>query len=682
MNRPLLAATLGLGLGLGAVSTPGFAQENAPPSAGEALSFPASFFAEAQPATAYDMIQRVPGFMLDTGDADVRGLAGANGNVLLDGKWPAAKDDTLDSILKRIPASAVLRIDLIRGGAGGIDMRGQPVLANIVRRGDARLGGQVEATFGRYGDGRVAPSLRANVSRNGGGTLTEGSAFLYQSIDDEKGFGPRVRTNPDGSPREDATYDEHDTLRGAELSLGHERGFAGGRLQLNGSLKRLHERAHTDLAFLAPDPGLEQVLELETEDNAEIGAAWSRALGPALSLELTGLQRFNREDASERSDDEAEIEEVAERSRGGESVGRALLRWQPGTAFTLEGGAEAAYNFLDSHSALSVDGAPVALPAANVRVAEKRAEGFATALWHPSDALTVEAGIRVETSRLAQTGDSQLTKQFVFPKPRVALTWSSGPRTQWRARLERDVSQLDFGDFVSSTSLTSSTITAGNAELEPQRTWTASLAWERRFWKDAALVLAARHEWISHTLDRVGVSGPGFAFDAPGNIGPGRKDKIEASLSLPLDRVGIAGGLLKGEVGYRWTSVLDPTTGAERPISGEEPWDGEVHFTQDRPGIGVRWGVDYILPKDEYEYRFDEVRRERIGGRWSVFAEYRFAPQWTVRAFAENLTGRHVRRDRAIYAGPRDVAALRYDEARDLATRPLVGLQLRRRLGH
>ena len=83
MHRPLLTATLGFGLAIGALSAPAPAQESTPASAGDVLSFPASFFAEAQPTTAYDMVQRLPGFMLDIGDADVRGLGGAQRRVLV-----------------------------------------------------------------------------------------------------------------------------------------------------------------------------------------------------------------------------------------------------------------------------------------------------------------------------------------------------------------------------------------------------------------------------------------------------------------------------------------------------------------------------------------------------------------------------------------------------------------------
>ncbi|HEY8434653.1 MAG TPA: TonB-dependent receptor plug domain-containing protein, partial [Sphingomicrobium sp.] len=100
-------------------------------------SYPASFFASARPNTALDMIARLPGFTLDTG-ASVRGFAGAAGNVLIEGERPSTKADTLDNILRRIPATSVIRIDIIRGGAPGIDMQGHTVLANVILLRTAR----------------------------------------------------------------------------------------------------------------------------------------------------------------------------------------------------------------------------------------------------------------------------------------------------------------------------------------------------------------------------------------------------------------------------------------------------------------------------------------------------------------------------------------------------------------
>jgi TonB-dependent Receptor Plug Domain len=87
-----------------------------PASQAGVARYGADFFAPMRPATAWDMIQRLPGFAFDPG-LQVRGFAGAAGNVLIDGDRPTTKQDDLQSILQRIPAARVDHIDVIRGGA-------------------------------------------------------------------------------------------------------------------------------------------------------------------------------------------------------------------------------------------------------------------------------------------------------------------------------------------------------------------------------------------------------------------------------------------------------------------------------------------------------------------------------------------------------------------------------------
>ena len=101
------------------------------PATQDISSYPASFFEGQQVANAYEMLGRAPGFTLDLGD-DVRGFEGAAGNVLVDGQRPTSKTDTLDQILTRIPVGQIERIDIIRGGAPGIDMQGNGVVANVI----------------------------------------------------------------------------------------------------------------------------------------------------------------------------------------------------------------------------------------------------------------------------------------------------------------------------------------------------------------------------------------------------------------------------------------------------------------------------------------------------------------------------------------------------------------------
>src|SRR4051812_35837833 len=54
------------------------------------IPYPAAFFANFRPTSAFDMVGRVPGFSFDGGE-QVRGFAGSAGNVLIDGERPSAK---------------------------------------------------------------------------------------------------------------------------------------------------------------------------------------------------------------------------------------------------------------------------------------------------------------------------------------------------------------------------------------------------------------------------------------------------------------------------------------------------------------------------------------------------------------------------------------------------------------
>lgn len=147
------------------------------------LNFDASYFADARPNTAYDMISRLPGFNFDDGNSQ-RGFAGTAGNVLIDGQRPTSKTDDLQSILQRIPAGDVERIDIIRGGAPGIDMQGQTVVANVIRKkGDStQIVADVEDNF--WPDGHTAPNASLQFTRHAGDSTFEGSLSRYGNFDD------------------------------------------------------------------------------------------------------------------------------------------------------------------------------------------------------------------------------------------------------------------------------------------------------------------------------------------------------------------------------------------------------------------------------------------------------------------------------------------------------------------
>src|SRR5690606_8087591 len=179
-----------------------------------------------------------------------------------------------------------------------------------------------------------------------------------------------------------------------------------------------------------------------------------------------------------------------------ETILRGTLRFERSAALTFETGGEMAYNMLDTRQAFTVGGVAVPLPSASVMVAELRGEVFGKSTWRVRPDLTIEAGLRLESSTLAQSGDADQEKSFFFAKPRFQATWTPRPNNQVRFRFERELGQLDFGDFAASSDLTDENVLGGNADLEPEQRWITELTYERRFWEDGIISIGVRHDEI------------------------------------------------------------------------------------------------------------------------------------------------------------------------------------------
>lgn len=636
------------------------------------------FFTASQPVSAFDMIILLPGFQLREGDSDVRGYSGGAGNVLIDGQRPASKQDSLEAILKRIPAKSVERIELIRSAATGTDMQGHSLIANIVRLKQSAMNGRIEGEYANFQHGFDAPRIAGELSYGKGDSKLDLSAAYYREIDDEHGFGSRNRYAPNGAILRKADYEQPEGTTIAQLSGNYRQKLGGGDIQINGLFK--DSRMFADIANRISFPSTRTILGAERKhtQSTEAGLHYERTVGANSSIELLAIRRDEREDASESATEAANSELSLESYKAHETILRGVFR-HSGT-IALETGIEGALNVLDSHSGLQENGVDILLPAANVRVAEDRAEGFVTATWKPTATLSIETGMRAEISRLTQSGDTNLEKSLFFLKPRLLVTWSPDASNQLHMLVEREVGQLDFGDFVSSTSLATGSTTAGNRDLEPDTLWRAELAWERHIGK-GALVLTARHEVVSNVIDHIPVFDGADVFDAVGNIGNGTRDELEADLTMPLDAIGLRGFRVQANGTLRRSRVTDPATGERRNISKDTPAEGKISLTQDLPQLRLRWGINYAIGQSEDQYKIDEVEVETIGERVDIFAEYRIDSAWTVRLFGKNLTNSPVIRSRQLFDGLRGTAPLDYVDERVLRSGPYFGINIQRSFG-
>lgn len=649
-----------------------------PPAVQGVIPYPAAFFAAASPATAMDMLNRLPGFSFD-GGSGVRGFGGAAGNVLIDGERPTSKTDDLESILKRIPAGQVERIDLIRGGAPGIDMQGKTVIANVVRKTGTATTGVFVVVNGLIYDGRQEPGIRFEGARRANGTLLEGSFVVASYLDDGSGDGPYSLRDPSGVVLETAKLNTEGDGTQAVATAAYAFPLAGGRFRANARI--MNDRFfYGERDNFKPGPAFATDREGEDKWQGELGADWTRELGPRTRLHTLFLQQWKTDDYTAAFNQAPDTVTFANNRKIGESIFRGTLTFGASDRLSFETGGEGAFNWLDSKTALVDNGTTVNLPAANVRVEETRGEVFGTATWKPRASLTLEAGLRFEASKISSSGDVTLEKTLQFAKPRLLLTWSPDPDNQVRLRVEREVGQLDFGQFVASSSLNTGVITAGNPNLDPQQDWVYELAYERRFWDSGSVTVTLRHFDYADVIDSMPIypSGGGAPFSAPGNIGDGFRDAALVNFTLPLDRLGIRGGQLKGEGSIRRSEVTDPTTGATRRISGEHPVDWELNFTQDVPSRHLNWGVSAYGGFRETYFRFDQIETVKLRTFVVPFVEWKPRPDLMLRLELQNITSRDLAKYQFDYAGPRNSSPLDTLASRRYENGPIVYMKLRK----
>lgn len=627
------------------------------------IAYPPEFFAAARPANAREMLDRVPGFTFDGGDS-VRGYEGAAGNVLIDGQRPATKTDSLDQLLRRVPVQKVARIELIRGGAPGIDMQGKSVIANIVlKTGDSFHGLAAVAHNYVVDDGRSALAARLEASGKTHGHNWEVGLYTGRGVDDGSGDGPYQRLGPTGTVLRSGTDYSKGSGIDYILTGAYDLPLFGGTLKVNGRFDRNPFDYVLDTQLVTPSAQLTRLHDSDDTDTSEAGLRYTRDFGTRTKLELVGLRQFKIERFDETVHAPGDDSDFTQNSRTGETIGRGVLKYTQTSTLAWELGGEAALNTLSNRITFIDNGVSVPGPADRVRVEEKRWEVFGKATWRPAPAWTVEASVRQEGSRITSTGDVNLEKELTFTKPRLAVAWAVNDKTQLRLRFERVVGQLDFKDFTTATNgLSAGVVTVGNPDLSPEQAWVSEAAIERRFWDAGAAVVTYRHSALTDAVDRAPIFTSTGVFDAPANIGDGTKDELITSLTLPFAKLGLKGAQLQATSTWRWSEVTDPTTHRSREMSKLRPQEWEAHFSWDLPQYKLNWGVDAFSAWRETYYSFNQVYIRKLKTYVQPYVEWKPQPDLSLRMEFGNFTERGFHQTVYVYDGPRSTRPLLFTD--------------------
>ncbi len=665
--------------------TPAAPITNSPgtPSPGAAASstlrsYEPAYFERFAPRTALDMVRQVPGFSIDQGE-DRRGLGQAGSNVLINGERFSGKSNDVVSELGRIGASNVIRIELIDGATLNLPgLTGQVV--NIVSKVDSLTGQfrwsprirfrKIEPQFldgevsisGKAGKIAYTLSLSNNSFRNG----TQGT----ERVLDAAGLVT--------DRRYEELYVSGDQPRiAAGIKYTGDSGQIG---NLNLSFERPWVRISEDSdGEVVRD---RDYLETEKEYNYEIGGDYVFPLWGG-NLKLIGLRRFEHSPFFTRifldfeDNRPREGNSLATVIDETETIARAEYGWKAGKAdwqFSLEG----AINKLDTRAELALLDArgafvPVPLPGSDAVVEERRAE-IGLSYGRPlSPSLTLQTSLGGEYSQIVQSGAGGLTRSFIRPKGFVSLAWKPSKRLDLSLRLQRDVGQLNFFDFVASADLGAENQNSGNPDLVPQQSWNVDFQATQNLGALGSINAKAFVNFVEDIVDQVPI---GLTGEAPGNIASATIWGVSLDSTFKMDVIGWTGVRFDIDYTYRKSSLPDPLTGIRRRISGDLIHEFSAEFRYDIPGGDWAVGANYFDFSQADEVRLSQLAQFPIdGGDLGFYVENKDVAGLTARAGLSNLIGTNEAFRRTFYVARRD-GPVAFVEDRDRFFGPVLSIDI------
>ncbi len=700
--RPLAPLACGTLL-LAAMANPAVIAQSPRPSGPAAASgsspgtdgriFEANFFAAHAPVSALDMIAQLPGFVLSEGDTSRRGLADSFGNLLIDGARPSNKSVPLSTVLRRIPAATVLRIELVQGDMSGMERHGHARLANIVLRQNSGQSGSYQFLLQHMADGRVMPLGSASITHPfERGEFTAGLEISLWSARESR---RRLGTNATGAPlyRSEETDQVLDRGVTPTLSLDLEM-EDGASLRLDADMYFWTYHRAVFRTGESADPGgytPSQFLSSQTRDhgaNHRLAGSYERRISANLTSQTIALASQEiMENGPERVETflpetgflRAEIVRFSDRQE--EYALRQNFTWQPAEYHSVSFGAETALNRGDTRLAISLEtrgpSSATELPVSVSLIEEVRSEVFAEHVWTINPRAAITSGLRWEYSQLSLDGDARQDRDFAYLKPSVTLDYSWNDRHRARLSLRRDVDQLRFSKFANSVDLTDNSSTIGNPDYVPQNLWIAELEFERRWGESGAVLLRLDRSWARDLDDWIPVQSGTRVFDAPGNIGDGTRWRAKLELSTDLVAFGLDNAQFDLAYTFQHTNVSDPLTLQDRSWSGTRDHVVSLEFRQSLPARQLAWGWEYDWRTPATTYRAQEIWRDGYPtGALDIFLETSRWGHSTLRAGVREVIEADRDRQRVFFAGSRASGLIARTENRTSTHGPLVYLEL------
>lgn len=622
--------------------------------------YEAETFARFAPRTAFDMVSRVPGFVIAEEEKE-RGFGQASGNVLINSARISGKNNDVVTELKSIPAANVSRIEIVDGATLDVPgLSGQ--VANVIIVTD-NVSGQFSWSPELRGPHADPLWTKASISVSSATGPFEYTLGFKNDSGRYAAAGPTQIFSPDGALvelRDDAWQKNWERPRASARLVYDGPGEQVGNLNL--SYGQLFDEYREEGVRTRAD-GADQFRIVESDVDSydyEIGGDYAFAPGFG-TLKLIGLKRFEHKPLSSLVQTEFEDGApntgnlFARESDIAEQILRAEYGWNIGPA-EWQLAIESAFNSLENVSelfTLAPDGSfeEIPLPGGSATVEEERYEAMASWSQPLGAKLSMQVSVGGENSEVAQVGAGGITREFWRPKGLVALAYEATPQLDINMKLQREVGQLDFLDFLANVNFEADQATAANPNLVPPQTWHAEVEAVRDLAAYGRTGIRVYAQLINDIVDTIPIGETG---EAPGNIDNATIFGAEWTGTFNLDPFGWSGARLDTQLKVQESAVKDPLTGEDRPISNTGQYAAEIDLRHDVQNTDWAWGAGLDYSKASKDYRLSEVGRVWMGPLMgNVFVEHKDVYGLTVRANALNVLGADSLGDRTVFVDRR-----------------------------
>ncbi len=647
------------------------------------ITYTADFFAEYSPISVNDMINVIPGIGLAIGrrggSRNRRGLGAGENEILINGQRMTGKSNSGRDQLSRISADQVDYIQIIRGSSEELDVRNSGQTLNVVLLdAESRRSFNTEVNMDRYRDSTLSPGGKISVSGQSGAlnylVSAEAEPRYNNNIRKESSF------DPDYSLQETIYQDEVRDETDLSFTSAFSYEFTNDIVQLNALYGESNPPTDTD-RFITDYTGDEPVTRLERERrefdryNWEIGGDWEHRFDNRSKYRVLFIVNDRHgENTRERfkvDDDGNEVKDLYlyNLGRDRERILRTSYTFNLAPEHGIELGVERAQTIRDSDLKMGVDGEgtpsdevggliPVIIPNSDSAVEEIRYEVFGVHNWQINDRMSLETTLLFEQSEITQTGDVNNKRDFDFFRPKIDYRFDLTSTMQFRASIEKTISQLSFRDFSSSTDNSDDDKNAelGNPNIVQEQAWVYTLNLEYRLPNNVGVLNSSiYYRDLEDVIDRIDISTTERLLSTRGNIGDAERWGMNLNASTRLGVIGLPNALLTANLGLADSEVVDPFLGHTRRMRGNSRGFYGSSFRHDLTDWSMNYGFNFSKPINGGSGRtfidIDDIETEKNDANLTLYAEKQAFGGTTFRFEAQNTLDSSRCRERIRFDG-------------------------------